>query len=1147
MPRMLQRRGLRGGKQGGRGRQSGPTDAHCRRFLQGDWQALWYEARACAAAARHARESKRDAAAQRAAAVGFDADAAASAAKQRAWAAAVRAAMEHLMAGDLGPAMRRLVAHSGLAPGSTAEVAEALRKLHPDADTAGFSEAERESLRSFIADLVGAWETSSGGTAGGSGLGGGAGRSAVGSTPGSGNGGAVGSGGGNNTAGRDDAAGSGGDNDAAGEGTAGAGGGSAAGSRSVQPRAGAASMPEALRLEPEAVRRALLTIPKKAAGAGSGWLNETVRDLAFADGDAGEEAFGLIHLLLQDIVQGALPASVAAALGACVMTALDKGSPGDVRPIAMPECLRRAASRAVGAQYGTPWAEHLLPLQYGVQTRDGLEQVQLQVRGLLEAHPDWCVLRADCRNAFNTLSRRPILQELRAHFPELLPMVGQFYLSSGALHFRGADGERVLLHSIAGVQQGDPLGPFLFALGIHPALRAVQQRHPLVHLLAFLDDVHLVGPQLAVRAAFAELQRQFAAIGLETRADKNLVWSPAGRYNAEWYWPSSHARVASSGYDVLGVPCCATEELPARVLARCMDPAAKGRPNLAQKLAALRKLAATDAKRGPEGALKLLRTCALPTVGHLLRSLPPAATAPLAAAVDAAVRGLVAELLAPDGAAALPADSWAATILTLPIGQGGGGHGLPSQTAIAPLAHAASLLAVAPAVVARNQRAPTPASKELEGLLGAMYAAAQRALQPPPPPPGAGGGAEAPPSPLPPPPATAPLLPFQQTFVDLSTQISSQLDIARDSNPFAAEMGEGPQRGLQHEFTLAWQQQQRQLLDARIAAEGTRADVIWAQDSCGYAAGAWQLQLPQAGTPRRLQGRLWFEGMRASDWRITLRRSLRLPFPALAKLSGGRCALCGQPCDAFGDHADSCRDLVGLHSVAHNQVRNAVYVTAQEARLQPTLELSGLVAGTLERPADVHLPAHVPHGLQPPQPAQQPGDGAGDAAAAAVAPGDSGGDGGGDGDGDGAGACIDTVRVGVHCASYEAMGPQGALRAAHHRKARRPPPEGHFIVPIAFTTGGSFFEAALRPALTQWAALRLADADAAGDDRAVVSAQRCLLRWRGRLSAAAARGTALLVGRLLQAARGPDEMPLTEVVGTAANTRVQLAGAAVST
>jgi hypothetical protein len=34
------------------------------------------------------------------------------------------------------------------------------------------------------------------------------------------------------------------------------------------------------------------------------------------------------------------------------------------------------------------------------------------------------------------------------------------------------------------------------------------------------------------------------------------------------------------------------------------------------------------------------------------------------------------------------------------------------------------------------------------------------------------------------------------------------------------------------------------------------------------------------------------------------------------------------------------------------------------------------------------------------------------------------------------------------------------------------------IVPIAFTTGGSFFEATLQPAPTQGAAMRLANADA---------------------------------------------------------------------
>ena len=122
-----------------------------------------------------------------------------------------------------------------------------------------------------------------------------------------------------------------------------------------------------------------------------------------------------------------------------------------------------------------------------------------------------------------------------------------------------------------------------------------------------------------------------------------------------------------------------------------------------------------------------------------------------------------------------------------------------------------------------------------------------------------------------------------------------------------------------------------------------------------------------------------------------------------------------------------------------------------------------------------------------------------------------------------------------------------ALQEAHRRKALRPPPAGHFIVPIAFTTGGSFFEPTLRRAMSQWGALRLAEADAAGDDRELISAQRCVgLRWLPRLSAAAARGTAYLISRLLQAARGPDRLPLSDYVGTAADTRMRMTGAAAA-
>jgi len=183
--------------------------------------------------------------------------------------------------------------------------------------------------------------------------------------------------------------------------------------------------------------------------------------------------------------------------------------------------------------------------------------------------------------------------------------------------------------------------------------------------------------------------------------------------------------------------------------------------------------------------------------------------------------------------------------------------------------------------------------------------------------------------------ASSPLLPIQQTFVDLSTSISSQLSLARETkNPFAAEVGAGPQHGLQHEFTQAWQRQQQQLLDAHIAAGGSRRDVIWAQDARGYGAGAWMLQTPQAGAPRRMPGGSTFwEGLRACDFRISLRRSLRMRFPALAALPGGRCPLCAQQCDAYGDHMDSCAELVGLFDRAHNMVRDAIFIIAEEARM----------------------------------------------------------------------------------------------------------------------------------------------------------------------------------------------------------------------
>ena len=47
------------------------------------------------------------------------------------------------------------------------------------------------------------------------------------------------------------------------------------------------------------------------------------------------------------------------------------------------------------------------------------------------------------------------------------------------------------LQSISGQQQGDTLGPLLFALGLQPAFVEVHKEFPGVIIRAYIDDIHL--------------------------------------------------------------------------------------------------------------------------------------------------------------------------------------------------------------------------------------------------------------------------------------------------------------------------------------------------------------------------------------------------------------------------------------------------------------------------------------------------------------------------------------------------------------------------------------------------------------------------------------------------------------------------------
>ena len=56
--------------------------------------------------------------------------------------------------------------------------------------------------------------------------------------------------------------------------------------------------------------------------------------------------------------------------------------------------------------------------------------------------------------------------------------------------------------SAEGVQQGDPLGPFLFSLALHPCLKAAAKKCKHGFVVSYLDDAMVAGPKTDVLEAY---------------------------------------------------------------------------------------------------------------------------------------------------------------------------------------------------------------------------------------------------------------------------------------------------------------------------------------------------------------------------------------------------------------------------------------------------------------------------------------------------------------------------------------------------------------------------------------------------------------------------------------------------------------------
>ncbi|XP_026396185.1 uncharacterized protein LOC113290808 [Papaver somniferum] len=258
----------------------------------------------------------------------------------------------------------------------------------------------------------------------------------------------------------------------------------------------------------------------------------------------------------------------------------------------------------------------------------------------------------DFSNAFNMVSRSQLIKKVRLHCPGISRWVEFCYLRPDKLYYA-----QYILSSALGVQQGDPLGPLLFALTLHPLVNTIASRCKLDLHARYLDDGKIFGDTLEVAKALRIIETEGPDRGLHLNIKKEEVFWPSldPRSTTDGVFPPDIGR-PSKGVKLLGGPVSLDMDFISDMLLNKVH-------KTVQLMDAIKKL------KDPQSEMLLLRNCTgVCRLYFAMRTTNPAALQPATDLFDDQLYQYLRLLITGDGAGFGPLQK---RLSTLPIKDGG--------------------------------------------------------------------------------------------------------------------------------------------------------------------------------------------------------------------------------------------------------------------------------------------------------------------------------------------------------------------------------------------------------------------------------------------------------------------------------------------